>query len=367
MMRIALIYLGRRGAGRWISLELAGELHKKFSVLTVTSEYMENPSEWETLESERLVVSTFRSAIQALFSLIFPLRINQLVKKVRVFQPDVLLFPMFHPWNGFIQRRLTNIPSVVFVHDPEPHPDLTGWFYSKLEQDTIRQAERCIILSKNLMDGMIARGKDMEKLDVIPLGLFRVTPSRKLNPSRQSFSTLLFFGRIVPYKGLEILLQAYADIRRTHQVRLLIAGEGDLTPYQSLLKDLPNVQVVNHWVPDDEIEKFFAESDLVVLPYTSGSQSGVIPMAASFGLPVIATRVGGIPEQITNGETGWLVEPNSKDVLATALREALDHPDLARGRGEALRRHYESELNWEKIALQVEESLMKANQARGPK
>lgn len=365
-MRIALIYLGRRGAGRWISLELARQLQKNFPLLTVTSQYMEGRSEWETLESERLVTPTFQNAIQALLSLILPFQINQLAKKIRRFRPDVLLFPMFHPWNAFIQRMLPNVPSVVFVHDPQPHPDLTGWFYGKLEQAAIQQAERCIILSENLKDSMIERGINANKIDIVPLGLFRLSPSRKLIPLDEDFPTLLFFGRIVPYKGLETLLQAYADVRHTHQARLLIAGEGDLVPYQNLLKDLPDVEVVNHWVPEGEITKLFINSDLVVLPYTSASQSGVIPMAASFGLPVIATRVGGIPEQIMDGESGWLVEPNSKDALATAIREALDNPELARRRGEALRLRYENEFNWEKIALQVGESLKKAKQARGP-
>lgn len=366
-MRIALIYLGRRGAGRWISLELARQLQKKNPVLVVTSHYMEDPSEWETLESERLVTPTFQNAMQAFLSLILPFRINQLAKKIRRFQPDVLLFPMFHLWNAFIQRMLPNVPSVVFVHDPQPHPDLMGWFYAKLEQSTIKQAERCIILSENLRNGMIERGADVQNIDIVPLGLFRTSLSQKLIQSNKEFPTLLFFGRIVPYKGLEILFQVYADVRRTHKARLLVAGEGDLVPYQSLFKDLPDVDVVNHWVPEDEITKLFANSDLVILPYTSASQSGVIPMAASFGLPVIATRVGGIPEQIMDGESGWLVEPNSKDALATAIREALDNPELARQRGEALQMRYENEFNWEKIAHQVEESLMKAKQARGPK
>lgn len=367
-MRVALIYLGRRGAGGWISIELARQFQNMFPTLAVISSYTEQRSSWEKLNTERLVTHTYRNALSALASLPIPTGVTRLVRKIKAFQPDVLLFPMFHPWNALIARRMPNIPSVVFVHDPQPHPDLTGWVYGKLEQSSIRQAERCIILSEKLMDEMLKRGIKREQIDVIPLGPFRLTPRRKLNPLNGHIPTLLFFGRIVLYKGLDILLQTYADIRQTHQARLIIAGEGDLKPYQNALRNLPDVEVINQWIPEDEIEELFLKSDLLVLPYTGASQSGVIPIAAALGLPVIASYTGGIPEQIEDGKSGWLVQPASKDALAAAIVEALDHPALARQRGEALRTRYESRLfSWEQIARQVGESLKRAAQATGQK
>jgi glycosyltransferase involved in cell wall biosynthesis len=367
-MRVALIYLGRRGAGGWISLELARQFQSMFPTLAVISSYTEQRAIWEKLNTDRLITHTYRNALSALASMLMPIEVSRLVRKIKSFRPDVLLFPMFHPWNALIERRMPNIPSVVFVHDPHPHPDLTGWVYGKLEQSSIRQAERCIILSENLMDEMLKRGIKPEQVDVIPLGPFRLNTRRKLNPLKRNIPTLLFFGRIVLYKGLDILLQAYADIRQTHQARLVIAGEGDLKPYQNMLRNLPDLEVINHWIPEDEIEELFLKSDLLVLPYTGASQSGVIPIAAALGLPVIATCTGGIPEQIEDGKSGWLVEPASKDALAAAIMEALNHPELTRQRGEALRMRYESQLfSWEQIARQVGESLKKAAQTTGQK
>ncbi len=367
-MRVALIYLGRRGAGGWISLELARQFQSMFPTLAVISSYTEQRARWEKLNTDRLITYTYRNALSALASMLMPIEVSRLVRKIKSFRPDVLLFPMFHPWNALIERRMPNIPSVVFVHDPHPHPDLTGWVYGKLEQSSIRQAERCIILSENLMDEMLKRGIKPEQIDVIPLGPFRLNTRRKLNPLKRNIPTLLFFGRIVLYKGLDILLQAYADIRQTHQARLVIAGEGDLKPYQNILRNLPDVEVINQWIPEDEIEELFLKSDLLVLPYTGASQSGVIPIAAALGLPVIATCTGGIPEQIEDGKSGWLVQPGSKGALAAAIVEALNHPALTRQRGEALRMRYESQLfSWEQIARQVGESLKKAAQTTGQK
>jgi len=366
-MQIAVIYLGRRGAGGWISFELTLQLQSMFSTLAVTSQYMENQYAWKSLQTEQLVIPTFQNAIFAFTSLIIPIRINALVRKLRKFQPDALLFPMFHPWNALIQNRIPEVPSVVFVHDPQPHPDLTGWFYSKLEQSSIRQAERCVIMSSKLTMGLIKRGIQPDKIDVIPLGPYRITSSPELLSLKRNIPTLLFFGRIVPYKGLDLLLQAYADIRRTNQARLVIAGEGDLKPFKNMLNNLPDVEILNRWIPEDEIQKLFSQSDLLILPYTSASQSGVVPIAASFGISVIATYVGGIPEQIEDGISGRLIQPGSSEKLSEAIREALDHPDLAHQRGDALRTRYEKRFHWENIALQVAESLKKAAQIGGQK
>jgi len=364
-MRIALIYLGRRGAGSWISLELARQFQKVFPTLAVISQFAEQRSAWERLETEYLVIPTYRNVLSALMSLVVPLEVNRLVHKINKFQPDVLLFTIFHPWNALIAKRMPDIPSVVFVHDPKPHPDLIGWIYGKFEQSSIKQAKRCIILSGNLKDDMIRRGASLEQIDIIPLGPYSNNSCSDLIPLRKDLPTILFFGRVVQYKGLDILLQAYDDIRKTHQASLVIAGEGNLRPYQDMLKKLPDVKIINRWIPEDEIETLFCQSDLLVLPYTSASQSGVIPIAASLGTPVIATRTGGVSEQIEDGKSGWLVEPGSKDALARAIVEALAHPDLARQRGSTLRMYYQGQFSWEKIARQVAESLRKAVQARG--
>lgn len=366
-MRIALIYLGRRGAGEWISLELARQFDDSFPLLKVISYYAEKHAEWEALGGNNLSIRTYRNPVSALFSLLIPIRIINLIHQIRSFRPDVLLFPMFHPWNALIQHRIKDIPSVVFVHDPSPHPDLSGWFYNKLEQTSIRQAERCIILSENLRSDLLKRGIPSERIDFIPLGPFRFSPSQNLTPPKNKIPTLLFFGRIAPYKGLNILLQVYADIIKTRPVHLIIAGEGNLKPFRYLLNILPDIEIVNRWIPEREFEQIFSKSDLVILPYTSASQSGVIPIAASFGLPVIATLTGGIPEQIEDGISGWLVQPGDKNALVKAIMDALDHPDMARQRGSALRARYESRFNWDEIGHRVGKSLKKAMQSRGQK
>jgi glycosyltransferase involved in cell wall biosynthesis len=246
----------------------------------------------------------------------------------------VLLFPMFYTWNPFLQWHLRDIPGVVAVHDPISHPGLADAAYKLLEDLSIRQAERCIVFSRSLGE-----------LSYYQRYLSQISPRQSTEQPK-----LLFFGRITAYKGLEVLLQAYQQLIKTHNAQLMVVGEGNLNPYRSLLDGVPQVQLINKWLSEEEIAAIFNQANIVVLPYTAASQSGVLPIAASFGLPVIATRVGGIPEQIEHETTGLLVEPGSVTELVAAIQRLIENPQLARQLGENLQRDYQENKNWDKIA-----------------
>lgn len=362
-MKVALIYLGRRGAGGLISPRLASLLRERdHRVSAYVSSYSENETAWRNLNSPHYAFKTYTNWFGALASFWETGELRKLILAIREFAPDVLLFPMFHPWNHFIQQALAHIPSVVFVHDPRPHPDLAGRLYGILEDRSIRQARRCVVMSSVLKPSIVRRGIDEAKVDVVPLG--QLWDRSMVDPKdRAGVPTLLFFGRIVPYKGLEVLLDAYILIRKSKDCRLLIVGEGHLGRMRKKVVGHDKVVVVNRWIPEDEIESFFLESDVVVLPYTSATQSGVIPIAAAFEMPVVATSVGGLVEQIEDGVSGWLVPPGDVAALAGALNEVLSDRHQARSRGQALRHRYDNELSWERIIFLLEESMRQACRA----
>lgn len=352
-MRLALIYLGRRGAGIPISYQLAEQLSHKVDVLVVLSQYVENLSLWQSSDLELMTTTTYQTTLGAVWSWLNQFKLNKLAERIRSWRPDVLLFPMFHTWNPFLQWHLRDIPGVVAVHDPIPHPGLADAAYKLLEDLSIRQAERCVVFSKSLAPELSKRGIDQKYVTNIPLGELSYYQRylSKLSPPQSSEQPkVLFFGRITAYKGLDVLLQAYKELIRTHQAQLIVVGEGNLNPYRSLLDDIPKVQVINKWVGEDEIAAIFNQASIVVLPYAVASQSGVVPIAASFGLPVIATNVGGIPEQIENKITGLLVNPGSVSELVTAMQYLIENPQLARQLGENLQCEYQEKKNWKSIA-----------------
>jgi glycosyltransferase involved in cell wall biosynthesis len=136
--------------------------------------------------------------------------------------------------------------------------------------------------------------------------------------------TILFFGFIRSYKGLEDLLHALPLILRHRRITLLIVGEfweGKKAAVELIqaLNIEEAVQVIDRYVPNEEVGLYFSAADLVVLPYVSGTGSGIVQIAYGLERPVVATRVGSLPEVVEDGRTGYLVNPRDPKALADAV------------------------------------------------
>ena len=326
-MRIGLIYLGRHGPGGPISFELASHLSKSADLFAVVSQNADYIDYWRNSGLPLVEVPTFKTRLEALTSLMRPSRLRNLAAQISSLRPDVLLCPMVHPWTPALQKLLAHIPAVTTVHDPVAHPGIDHWISSLWEKRSARMASRCVLLSEIFVDHMQANGIARDKIDIIPLALFSFY--EKFDNDSQGSATarsILFFGRITRYKGLEILIRAFRISQvRWPDLRLQIVGEGDIRPYGHLIAETKNVSIVNRWVDDAEVPAMFRAADIVMVPYTSASQSAVIPLAATFERPVIATRVGGLQEQIRDGETGMLVEPSPEAIASAVDRLLTDH------------------------------------------
>ena len=135
---------------------------------------------------------------------------------------------------------------------------------------------------------------------------------------------ILFFGYIRKYKGLDILLDAMPEVFSNRNIKLLIAGEfyDDEKKYLNKLTDLnlsENIFLVKEFIPNDDVKFFFSACDLVVLPYLSATQSGIIPVAYFYDKPVVVTDVGALTEVVEDGNTGYVVKPNDEGSLAKAI------------------------------------------------
>jgi hypothetical protein len=142
--------------------------------------------------------------------------------------------------------------------------------------------------------------------------------------------TVLFFGRIWPYKGLDVLIRAEPRIsERIPGLRIVIAGEGEpFERYEKLMIDPARFTVINRFVSEAEVGTLFRKATVVVLPYLEASQSGVIPVAYFHGKPVVVTDVGGLPEAVHDGETGFVVPAGDEVRLADAVVRILSDDDL---------------------------------------
>jgi glycosyltransferase involved in cell wall biosynthesis len=185
-------------------------------------------------------------------------------------------------------------------------------------------------------------GVAADRVVIIPYGINVTIPTSDMSQAQARARLglgfdqriLLFFGQIAPYKGIEYLIEAVATLApRDDRLRVLVAGKvkQGWGPYWQHIKERFSTLAVREraiehirFIPDEEIEPYFAAADALVLPYTYIFQSGVMFMAYSFGLPVIATDVGSLKEYIIEGRTGFVCQPQSAADLATAIERYFD-------------------------------------------
>jgi len=141
---------------------------------------------------------------------------------------------------------------------------------------------------------------------------------------------LLFFGYVRKYKGLDILIDAFPNIlSEIPEARLLIVGEfyDKPDPYIEQIKKLGiegEVKVINEFVSNEEVEKYYEVSDVVILPYRSATQSGILNVAYGFKKPVIVTDVGGLAEFVEEGKTGFVIKPDSPNAIVEGVKNFLN-------------------------------------------
>lgn len=215
-----------------------------------------------------------------------------------------------------------------------------------------------------------------ENVTVIPFGINQTIPQTGLTAegARRQLGigpaerTILFFGNIAPYKGLEYLLQAYHNLagQQPETYRLIIVGQNvkcDAEYWKRLEVELARgdgpqrILKRIEYVPDEKVEPFLKAADLLVLPYTHIFQSGVLFLGYNFGLPVIVTDVGSLKDDVLEGETGFVCPPRDAAGLQRSI-ETYFNSDLYRNlavRRPAITQFAQERYSWEKVARMTAE------------
>jgi glycosyltransferase involved in cell wall biosynthesis len=245
---------------------------------------------------------------------------------VKSFRAEVV-----HAHAGADPRALTlvpAVPTVLTVHDLSPHPGqpvarafLKRWCLERADRAWSHRAAGIIVHSERLRGEV--RLRDRQRCFVVPHGL----DVRKDPLPLPAVPTVGFFGRFEPYKGLDVLARAMRRVwARRPEVLLNAAGSGT----SELRLEDPRVSVRRGYLPEGEIERFFAMTSLAVVPYTEASQTGVGSRAVGFGIPVVTTRLGGLPDLALDGS--YLADPGDEHSLTEAILTHLDDDMSVRAR-----------------------------------
>jgi D-inositol-3-phosphate glycosyltransferase len=278
----------------------------------------------------------FRVESEHLVDSINPLNWPRVARRIASFVPDLVIFQWWQPFFGpALQsiskhlKKLHSVPVIFLCHNLLSHE--CGSFPFRKTAETFlaksgfRGADGFLVHSDQLGQSLAryAPGKPIAKI-FHPLYDFYAEWDKVAVPNEHHDLQILFFGKIRRYKGLEILIEALGRLDRDLPFHAVFAGECYLPPenFRERIRELDivnRVSWIDRYVPNEEIPELFRSADVLVLPYLSASQSGVIPVAYQFELPVIVSDVGGLSEVVKQGETGFLVKPGDPGELAEAI------------------------------------------------
>lgn len=293
-------------------------------------------------------IDTYRhNVIEAGLSYINIPKIYGLSRKILASKPDVVYFPFGCVWGPVLYPMLhKRVPVINTIHDPHLHDkyrNLAEMLFFKSGEWSQRFISGFIIL--NDKDRDYIHQKYNRPVGVIPHAAFNYYAGKaKSDISRIIRKKISFIGRIEPYKGVDLLIDAFEKLKIS-ELKLLVAGGGELEfGLKSRILNNKNIELRNNFIPDNEMIDIVRESDFVVLPYKRASQSGVIPMCFALGRTVVSTNVGSLSQQVPEG-TGIIVEPDA-DAIASAIERFYSNEQDIFSYSDNAKKYADTELSW---------------------
>jgi glycosyltransferase involved in cell wall biosynthesis len=300
------------------------------------------------------VANTVTSGLLGILNVPLFLRIKKYIDK---FSPDFVYSFMGHPWERMFVPYLKCKNVLSSIHDAEQDHGDKDWRRPFMNFFNYNP-KWYVAYSQNTKKELVTKGYEDCRIIVSYLACNVNVAVNECNLNNHN--RFLFWGRIEPYKGLDILLDSVEGVFRKYpKLKLVIAGRGDLSAYQDKLKLLKqNVEIYNSWISNEQMVEIFDSVDFVVAPYKAASQSGVITVAYSFGKPVIASNSGALPEQVLDGVTGLIVPTGDVTKFTDNIISLYDDNELLKRMKQGAV-DYSKKLTWDGAAKIILTSLEK--------
>jgi glycosyltransferase involved in cell wall biosynthesis len=246
-------------------------------------------------------------------------------REVQRFGPEAVVLqwwqPFFAPMFGTLARRFrrSGLRVIVECHNVLPHEGspadrlLTRFAFAAVDE---------FIVHARTDEERLRQFVPDRRISVSPLPTFQ--EFKAATQGTRDGRRLLFFGKVRRYKGLDVLLEAMPQVLARVDCELLIVGEfyEDVETYQRIIRKQGierHVRLINRYVTNEEVAEYFAQADVLVLPYVTASQSAVAQIALANDLPIIASRAGGLCDDLSEGIDGLSFRPGDASDLADKI------------------------------------------------
>ena len=308
MNKIVLISLSNAMGMQLYCTQTANVLATQYDVSIIVTKYFDE----KYLDSKVKVHKFFdtnRPTLDIhLFNLVSYIRALKIMNNA-----DVLHFLNSHPANIILMYLTKNQNRIFTLHDPIPHSnDFLGKCRRFVDILSTKLSDKIIIHSKMHMKNKNL-SNILKKVYVAPLA--SKTKNNNYMPIINK-NNFLFFGRIEDYKGIDLFINASERLlEKRNDFLCTIAGNGDFSKYQLLIKNMKNYTIKNYVIPEDDVKTIFENSTICVMPYKTASQSGVIPLSYYYSRPVIVTDIDSLSENVEEGKTGFVIKANVEDLM----------------------------------------------------
>lgn len=283
--------------------------------------------------------------------------VYKVIKEIYYFNPDIIHVQPLTYIDLLILSFIYKYPLIATIHDPKLHLGEETLF-SRFAAYYLRMRSSRIFVHGKILKEIMVKEYNLpdNKVCAIPMGEHNSSMFMKYlrKEIKCENHTILFFGRIGRYKGLEYLIQAEPIISKNiPDLKIIVAGKPVGKVNMEKFKKMMNKG--NYLVYDSFIDwelgaELFQKASVIVLPYIEATQSGVIPVAYAFKKPVVVTRVGALPEIVDDGKTGLIVPPKDPEALADAIIKLLKDEKLRKEMGEAGYKKLKTDMSWDKIS-----------------
>lgn len=334
-MSVLVIHWGSSGGGPRFSIEQARVLGA-IDFVDVLVSYNENSDigpEWDELQMLSFPVTTYKSKIQVVtgvFRLIRQaVKLRHFIKKNKV---DIVYSTMFNIWQSiaiglYVPKGVIYVQS---VHDAVEHEGDEHWVHRLCRSVEDRRSDLVVTYSQSVKEMVQLSTSDRTPVVMVPLGIKCNASTVRVLPPVGEPIHVGFFGRILPYKGLEIFVEAIRILTaRGLNVQGIVRGSGVVS--EALIREnSSHIDWDIGWLVEAEIPKLLERTTVLALPYREASQSGVLTLAVGYGIPVVATPVGGLIEQIATTGCGVISKGVEAESFANAIERIISDGEVYR-------------------------------------